>query len=548
MHKLALTSAALALVLGLGLVIAAVSLNRLIAANRDAILSRVQAAAGRPVQVGGMAVRLAAGLGIGLTDITVSEDAAFGSEPCLQAAELTAGLKLWPLLRGRMEVGRMVLAAPTIRLVRSATGQWNYQSLGPAPPRAAAGAAFRPVVLAARAGGAPAGYRGEAGGPFTLLVESAAVRGGTLIIIDRLSSPPAVTTVRHVNLELRDVSRERPIGVDLIATVGGDTPNVRLTGVVGPLVRRERVPLSVKGRLGPFTGLQAVIDDLEVQAFLTPNAAELEHLGGNALGGSFRFTGSSGLSAGAPLQLAGELRGISIAQLLAVRGAPPSRSVEGDGVLRLDLHGSTGANVLRTLAGTVAADVAGGAIHDFNLASELLERTAGMPGLTQLIAGRIKPKYSRLFSGTDTNFDQLKATFRLAAGRAETNDLTATAEDFGVRAAGWFDFDRDLNLTGQLLMSKRFSDDVIGQVKEVRYLVNDVGQLAIPFELKGKLGEAKPRPDAAYLAHVLEQAVARGAAGELLGKLLGGKKPASGTPAPDAGDLLERGLRDLFGP
>ena len=123
------------------------------------------------------------------------------------------------------------------------------------------------------------------------------------------------------------------------------------------------------------------------------------------------------------------------------------------------------------------------------------------------------------------------------------------ATDYGVHASGWIAFNRDADLSGTLSMSKRFSNDVVTDIKEAKYLLDDSEQLAVPFRLNGKLGEAKPKPDADRLIALLARAVGHGAAGELLEGLLGGKSRRRATPgaADSEQRSLEKGLRQLFG-
>jgi uncharacterized protein involved in outer membrane biogenesis len=541
MRKLAYAVAILVLLLGIALVVTVLALNRIIAANREAIVARVAGALGRPVQVEDISVRFAGGLGIGLSQIQIGDDPAFGTEPFLRAKELTARLQLWPLLHRRIEVGSVKLTSPMIRIVRAPDSRWNYESLlhRPNAGGAAASAKQRPALDTSAGGGAAA---------FALLIESATVSDGTLTFVDRSRTPASTTLVQHVDLRLRNVGFDQAIDFDLAAAVERGTPNVRLSGSVGPLVQRARLPLTVQGSVGPFKELNAEIDDLDLSAFVTPDRLDLDRLNGNALGGNIALSGAYALTSGGPVRLKGDLRGILLPKLLALRGELPSYSVEGSGSLRLDLQGTNGADLLRTLAGTVAVNVSNGALHDFNLVGELLNRVSGLPGLAQLVSARIKPKYGRLFTAPDTRFQEIKATLHVSGGRATTDDLAVTAEEFGVKASGWFDIDRNVDMTGTLLMSKRFSDDVVADVKEAKYVVDENGQLAIPFRLEGKLGSAKPKPDSAYLTRLLQRAVRRGLAGELLDKLLGGKKQPGATPAPARpASQLEQRLRDLLG-
>ncbi len=539
MRKLALGLVALVLLVALAAVIVAVALDRLVATNREAILARVQAAVGRPVRVERITVRVRARLSIVLTEVEVGEDPEFGSEPFLRAAEVTARLKVMPLLQRRLEIGHVAISSPTIRLVWI-DGRRNIESLGRQSRLAETGAVVR--LVADRA------ILPTAEPSFALVIESVVVHDGTLIAVDRGPAAESTTTVRHVDLEVRDFGRARLMPFQIDAALGDGPPNVHLAGTVGPATDRTRIPLALRGSVGPFVGLQATVDGLDVQAIVTDHALELERVRGNGVGGSFALSGAVGLSNDGPLHLVGEIAGISLAQLQALPGAAPVHPIEGTGALRLDLNGRVGPRLFESLAGSMAVDLTRGTIHDFNLVDELLTKLSHLPGLAQALSQHLKPKYGRLLSETDTRFERLTATLRLADGRAETDDLTLTGEDFGARAAGAITLTREVNLHGTLLMSKRFSDDVVADVKEVRYVVDDQGQLAIPFVLHGRLGQAKPKPDPAYIDQLIERALQRGAADKLVDKLFGSKhrgKPESSPP--DAGGVLERKLRDLIG-
>ncbi|MBI1815797.1 MAG: AsmA family protein [Deltaproteobacteria bacterium] len=542
MRKLALGLVALVLLLALAAVIVTVALDRLVAANREAILARVQAALGRPVRVARITVRVRAALSIVLTEVEVGEDPEFGREPFLRAAEVTAELRLMPLLQRRLEVGHVAIVLPTIRFV-SIDGRRNIDSLGRQSQLAPLAETPATVRLVADREGSPTTEP-----PFALVIESAVVRDGTLIAVDRGPAVESTTTIRHVDLGVRDFGRARPIPLQIDAALGDEPPSVHLAGSVGPATDRTRIPLILHGSVGPFANLHVTVDGLDIQALVTDHSLELERVRGNAAGGSFAFSGAVALSSDGPLHLAGEIAGVSLAQLQVLRGAASVHPIEGTGSLRIDLSGRVGSRLLESLAGRVAVEATHGTIHDFNLVDELLTKLSHLPGLAQALSHHLKPKYGRLLNATDTRFERLAATLRLADGRAETDDLTLAGEDFGAHAAGTVALTREVNLHGMVLMSKRFSDDVVADVKEVRYVVDDQGQLAIPFVLRGQLGQAKPKPDPAYIDQLIERALQRGAADKLVDKLFGGKhhgKPESAPP--DAGGVLERKLRDLIG-
>jgi len=105
-----------------------------------ALLARLEASFGRPVDVGNFSVSLLGGLRVEANFVTVAEDARFGNEFFLRAEQITASLRWSALLRGRLEFGNLALLRPSLNLVRDARGNWNLLAwlppagLAPSPP------------------------------------------------------------------------------------------------------------------------------------------------------------------------------------------------------------------------------------------------------------------------------------------------------------------------------------------------------------------------------------------------------------------------------
>ncbi|MBF0272757.1 MAG: AsmA family protein [Magnetococcales bacterium] len=67
-----------------------------------------------------------------LRDLALADDPAFGADPMAQAQALEVGVRLLPLLTGRVEVDRAEVKGLTLRLVRDGQGRFNWeQSLVP---------------------------------------------------------------------------------------------------------------------------------------------------------------------------------------------------------------------------------------------------------------------------------------------------------------------------------------------------------------------------------------------------------------------------------
>jgi hypothetical protein len=96
---------------------------------RKRITGSLEQALGRPVTVSSVNLRLLPQPGFDLQNVVISEDPAFGAEPMLRADEVTAGLRLMSLWRGRLEIARLNFKSPSLNLVRAGDGHWNVEVL-----------------------------------------------------------------------------------------------------------------------------------------------------------------------------------------------------------------------------------------------------------------------------------------------------------------------------------------------------------------------------------------------------------------------------------
>jgi hypothetical protein len=99
---------------------------------KNRLASTLSAALGREVKVGSVKYRLFPRPGFDLYDFKVMDDPAFGAEPLLLCAKVTADLRLFSLWQGRLEIANLKLtddvAPPSLNLVY-AGDHWNLESL-----------------------------------------------------------------------------------------------------------------------------------------------------------------------------------------------------------------------------------------------------------------------------------------------------------------------------------------------------------------------------------------------------------------------------------
>ena len=126
-----------------------VSVSLLVRTRRahNYLVAHLEHAFGRPVQVRVFSARLLPSLQFDAEEVTVGEDPAFGYEYFIRAERLSAGLRLFGVLRGQFDFGTISLSKPSLILARNTKGRWNLENwLPPAKSNAIpkSGAAVAP--------------------------------------------------------------------------------------------------------------------------------------------------------------------------------------------------------------------------------------------------------------------------------------------------------------------------------------------------------------------------------------------------------------------
>ncbi len=207
------------------------------------IEERVSAATGRPFALGGdLKLSLFPWAGLSLSDLRLGNPPGFSEKDLLTVEGFDVRVKLLPLLFRDIQVQRFVLKGPRLVLERLENGRGNWEGIGAVDPGAAS----------AKAGEVPAAASGGDRLPITsLVVGEFTVSGGSLVWIDQAG--PERREVTDFNLDLSDLSLDKPIGVVLSALLDGK-------------------PLSLEGRVGPvgpMPGKGTVPFDLAVSALET---------------------------------------------------------------------------------------------------------------------------------------------------------------------------------------------------------------------------------------------------------------------------------------
>jgi hypothetical protein len=298
---------------------------------------------------------------------------------------------------------------------------------------------------------------------------------------------------------------------------------------------------------------------LDAALALADKVANIRSLRVNALNGVIQLQGDYSFKEPTPrFSVASKFQGVDVKELYAALDPKAERDVRGR--LNADMNlfgaGKTWEQIKPVLRGRGEAEVVQGALLNFNIAEGALGGVTGIPGLANAFSPALKKKYPETFTAKDTEFKELRATFDLADGRINVKNLRMAAAEFTVLGDGWADFNRRVNFRSTVNFSQRLSADLAQTAREIKYLLNNQGQLEMPLALEGTMPNVKPRPDTKYLAQMMQRGFARKGVEELQERFLG-RKPSSPeeerAPADDrkrkkrsTEDMIREGLRGLF--
>ena len=165
-------------------------------------------------------------IGARVGGFVVQDDPAFRTGPFASLSSLDVGVKLLPLLKGKVDVEEITLRDPVITVLKNSQGQLNVSTLG--AKTAAPSAPSKPEP------GQPTGSPLQALALFA--VDRVSIDGGKLTYRDESTPKPTEYTINNLEFLLTSVHLGDSPTVHLGATVQPYNLPVRLDGTFGPLV------------------------------------------------------------------------------------------------------------------------------------------------------------------------------------------------------------------------------------------------------------------------------------------------------------------------
>ena len=302
--------------------------------------------------------------------------------------------------------------------------------------------------------------------------------------------------------------------------------------------------------------------DLQLDSSVADQVAKIDSFNLHAFEGRLDGSGQYHFGADPPrMAVTTQVDAVNLTGLFRSGLALTDPPVQGAASLDFTLSGSghTWDALKPTLHGQGKAEIMDGELREFNLAEGVLSGLTGVPGLSLVLPQRLRDKYPEVFASPHTEFDEFASQFSLGNGKIKLDRLHIAARDFRTQAAGWMDFEQQVDATASLTLSQALSSDLMRATKELRYIANAEDRVEIPFALTGVFPAVRPTLDAQQIGTLIQRAATRALQDvvqdkiqeKVLDKILPPKrKPESEEPekAPSLEQQLpQKGLDTLFG-
>ncbi len=123
------------------------------------------------------------------------------------------------------------------------------------------------------------------------------------------------------------------------------------------------------------------------------------------------------------------------------------------GNVNLSGNGTKWCEIEPTMRGNGRVFISSGRLQGVNIVAITLNKIAIAPVVSQLVNVAFRSSHQGLFSASDTDMRQASMTFTLTGPRVTTPDLLIQSPEYQITGDGWFDFDKNINMTGDIKLT-----------------------------------------------------------------------------------------------
>ncbi len=277
--------------------------------------------------------------------------------------------------------------------------------------------------------------------------------------------------------------------------------------------------------------------NLELLASLAGKQLNLKSLKFAAFTGDVSANGQATFGSAPEFALNLDAGHVDLEQALQSQKAKAAGIIRGilNGQLKVTGKGAKFDDIKPTLHGNGRAEVKDGKLVGLNVVADALGKIKNLPEIGDLVPASIIEKHSGLFRDPDTELQNASLTFMLEGPKISTNDLKVGTQDYSILGKGWFDMDKTIDMTADIVLSQALTADIIAQKKNVVYVTNQQGLIDVPVAIRGALPKPIVAPDIPQMAQRAGHHVIERKGQQLLQKLLPGAGATPGAkPSPGA--------------
>ncbi len=433
-------------------------------------LPLLEEALNRRIDVGEVHLSLIPTPSIRLSNLQVSDSAAFADNTFFTAQQLRLKLRMLPLLRGRFEITELVLDRPIFNLLKQPDGSFNYADIGAKKNPLDNQREVRKKIEAVKPAASAA--------PPLAIPNRVRVQDGELNVITKGSSP---VNIKGIDLSLQEFAGAAPFPFRLAFNY----PGLKTISLDGQLdyqedkalielknnrLKIQELTFPVQGNVSnlattPRVNLILHGDNVDVKAIMqilaNAGMAPRDLDGNGTMDLSLYLTGPSNALV---IQLLGLFKDVKFRSQRTGKG-----TLTGNVKLRLPLGGGA---IARRLQGDGKLAARDGELTNVELMKKI-QRVTGMIGL------------SKDEQRQATTFQKLETDFNLHDGLADFSRIYLINPQMEVDGSGTMTLDPPtLNLTLQTTLSARASARA-SRARAASYLKDKQGKITVPLRVTG---------------------------------------------------------------
>jgi len=284
---------------------------------------------------------------------------------------------------------------------------------------------------------------------------------------DSINPLRAAFTFKADSLQLSQIVPSRPPG-----------EYVRELAVSGTARGQVSAPV-IKARIRSASGLvqRLVYRNLDINATYANNQVSAQPLSVDVFSGSVLANVNAVMADRPPFDASADLKHIDVVQLIRWLDVH-TNAVNGflTVAARVSGAGQSWKEIAPTLRSNGRMFLSGGDLRGVNIVAIALNKIAAAPVVSQLVSVAFRSSHEGLFAESSTDLRQASMTFNLYGQRITTNDLMVQSPDYQITGAGWFDLDKNIDMSGDIKLTLGISAAipvvVMGKYPELVVLPN----------------------------------------------------------------------------